>query len=43
MKITADTDILVRAITEDHARQSRLAQTALADAELVALTLPALC
>ena len=43
MKITADTNILVRAITEDHARQSWLAQTALADAELVALTLPVLC
>jgi predicted nucleic-acid-binding protein len=29
MKITADTHVLVRAVTEDHADQSRAAQTAL--------------
>ena len=28
MKITADTNVLVRAVTEDHALQSRAAQTA---------------
>lgn len=43
MKITADTNVLVRAITEDDARQSGVAQAALADAEVVALALPALC
>lgn len=43
MKITADTNVLVRAITGDHARQSKLAQAELADAEMVALALPALC
>jgi predicted nucleic-acid-binding protein len=43
MKVTADTNILVRAITGDHSRQSRLAQTELANADLVALALPALC
>jgi predicted nucleic-acid-binding protein len=43
VKITADTNVLVRAITEDDARQSRLAQAALADADVVALALPALC
>lgn len=43
MKITADTNLLVRAITEDDPRQSRLAQDALAEAELVAVTVPALC
>ena len=43
MKITADTNVLVRAITEDDRPQSKIAQTELANAELVALTLPALC
>jgi predicted nucleic-acid-binding protein len=43
MKITADTNLLVRAITADDARQARVAQTALANAELVALTTASLC
>jgi Predicted nucleic-acid-binding protein, contains PIN domain len=43
MKITADTNVLVRAVTEDHEQQSRAAQTALKKAELVAISLPALC
>jgi len=43
VKITADTNVLVRAITEDEARQSKVAQAALANAEVVALALPALC
>ncbi len=43
MKITADTNVLVRAMTEDDKRQSRAAQAALAEAESVAVTLPALC
>jgi predicted nucleic-acid-binding protein len=43
MKITADTNILVRAITEDNERQSKTAQKELANADVVALTLPALC
>ena len=43
MKITADTNILVRALTGDDARQSKLAQTELVNADMVALTLPALC
>ena len=43
MKITADTNVLVRAIMGDDARQSKVAQTELASAELVALALPALC
>ena len=43
MKITADTNLLVRAIMEDDPRQSRLAQDALAGAELVAIAMPALC
>jgi predicted nucleic-acid-binding protein len=43
VKITADTNVLVRAITEDDRRQSKLAQAALAGADVVALALPALC
>jgi predicted nucleic-acid-binding protein len=43
MKITADTNVLVRAITGDEARQSKAAQDALANADVIALALPALC
>lgn len=43
MKITADTNVLVRAITGDDARQSKIAQDELAKADIVALALPALC
>jgi predicted nucleic-acid-binding protein len=43
MKITADTNVLVRAMTGDDAHQSRIAQDELANAEMVALALPALC
>ncbi len=43
MKITADTNVLVRALTEDHAEQSKAAQIALSKADLVALTIPTLC
>lgn len=43
MKITADTNVLVRAIAEDHEQQSKVAQTALKRAELVAISIPALC
>ncbi|MBI3677627.1 MAG: type II toxin-antitoxin system VapC family toxin [Proteobacteria bacterium] len=43
MKITADTNVLVRAIVGDDARQSRAAQQELAKADVVALALPALC
>ena len=43
MKITADTNVLVRAITGDDERQSKVAQAELAKANVVALALPALC
>ena len=43
MKITADTNVLVRAITEDHQEQSRIAQAALNKAELVAISIPTIC
>jgi predicted nucleic-acid-binding protein len=43
MKITADTNVLVRAFLEDDPEQSKPAQAALRKAEIVALPLPALC
>lgn len=43
MKITADTNLLVRAMTGDDRRQSKIAQEQLAQADVVALTIPALC
>lgn len=43
MKITADTNVLVRVLTEDHAEQSKAAQIALSKADIVALTMPTLC
>jgi predicted nucleic-acid-binding protein len=43
MKITANTNVLVRAITGDDEQQSKVAQTELANASVVALPLPALC
>jgi predicted nucleic-acid-binding protein len=43
MKITADTNVLVRAVTGDSAQQSKAAQTALKKADVVALAIPALC
>lgn len=43
MKITADTNLLVRAVTEDDPGQSKAAQTMLRKADVVALTIAALC
>ena len=43
MKITADTNVLVRAMTGDDALQSGIAQAELANADVVALALPSLC
>jgi predicted nucleic-acid-binding protein len=43
VRITADTNILVRAITGDDARQSAIARAELAKADLVAVPLPVLC
>jgi predicted nucleic-acid-binding protein len=43
MKVTADTNVLVRAITGDDERQSKIAQIELANADVVALTLTTLC
>lgn len=43
MKVTADTNVLVRAITGDDARQSAAAKAELAKAEMIAVALPTLC
>lgn len=43
MKATPDTNVLVRVLVKDDPPQAALAQSLLHDAELVALTLPALC
>jgi predicted nucleic-acid-binding protein len=43
MKITADTNILVRAVVRDDAKQGRAAARLLKDAELIAVPLPCLC
>jgi predicted nucleic-acid-binding protein len=43
MKITADTNVLVRAVTGDNPLQSKAAQMALKNADVVALAIPALC
>jgi predicted nucleic-acid-binding protein len=43
MKITADTNVLVRAFLEDHPEQSKAAQAALGKAEIIALTIATLC
>ncbi|SHK36563.1 Predicted nucleic-acid-binding protein, contains PIN domain [Bradyrhizobium lablabi] len=43
MKITADTNVLVRAVIGDDAQQSKAAQTILKKADVVALAIPALC
>jgi predicted nucleic-acid-binding protein len=43
VKVTADTNVLVRAITDDDPTQSRIAKTELARAELIAVAVPALC
>ncbi len=43
MRITADTNVLVRAVTGDDPRQSKIAQSELAKAEIVAIPIPVLC
>jgi predicted nucleic-acid-binding protein len=43
MRITADTNVLVRAIVADEPKQARLAQSALARADLIAIGLTTLC
>ncbi len=43
MKITADTNVLVRTVVGDDIKQAQAAANVLRDAELIAVTLPCLC
>jgi predicted nucleic-acid-binding protein len=43
VRITADTNVLLRAILDDDPGQSPIAQAALSNAEIVAVSLPTLC
>ncbi|MCB8880585.1 type II toxin-antitoxin system VapC family toxin [Acidisoma cellulosilytica] len=43
MKVTADTNILVRALMQDDARQAAAAMTVLSEAETIAISLSSLC
>lgn len=43
MKIAVDTNVLVRAVIGDDARQAKLAAKLLTEADLVAVALPCLC
>jgi predicted nucleic-acid-binding protein len=43
MRVTADTNILVRAVVRDDERQGEAAATLLREAELIAVSLPCLC
>ncbi len=43
MKVTADTNVLVRAVVRDDERQARAAAKALREAEIIAVSLPSLC
>jgi len=43
LRITADTNVLVRTAVLDDARQAEIAAGLLREAELIAVTLPALC
>ena len=43
MKITVDTNVLVRAVVRDDAKQALAAAKLLKDAELIAVSLPCLC
>ena len=43
MKVTPDSNVLIRAIIKDDPQQGEQAEAALSQAELIAITLPALC
>lgn len=43
MRVTVDTNVLVRAVVRDDAAQARVATKVLTDAELIAVALPCLC
>jgi predicted nucleic-acid-binding protein len=43
VKVSVDTNVLVRAVVRDDAEQARVAAKVLTDAELIAVALPCLC
>lgn len=43
VKVTADTNVLVRAVVGDDPAQAKIAAKVLTDATLIAITLPSLC
>lgn len=43
LNITADTNVLIRAVVRDNAAQARLAVKALMEADKIAVTIPCLC
>ena len=43
MKITPDTNILIRAVVRDDVKQAQAATKLLKEAELIAVSLPCLC
>jgi predicted nucleic-acid-binding protein len=43
MRITPDTNVLVRVLVGDDAEQSKVAETLLKKADLIAISIPALC
>ncbi len=43
MKVTVDTNVLIRAVVQDDPAQARLATKVLSDAKLIAVALPCLC
>lgn len=43
MRITADTNVLIRAVVRDDEKQARAADRILRGAEIIAVTLPCLC
>ena len=43
MRVAVDTNVLVRAVVRDDARQAKIAAKLLTDASLVAIALPCLC
>lgn len=43
MKLAVDTNVLVRAVVRDHAKQAKAAEKILREATLIAVSLPCLC
>src|SRR5690554_4147919 len=43
MKLAVDTNVLVRAVVRDHAKQAQVSEKILREATLIAVSLPCLC